>query len=102
MAGTYGESPSLLPKSKMGEFKKNLPPITIPRSPGHYEEWILACKGGRPSAGSFEFAAPFTEAVLVGNIAIRTGAKFQWDAKNMRSPDSPQANELVRRQYRVF
>jgi len=102
IAGTYGESPSLLPKSKMGEFLKNRPPKTIPRSPGHYEEWILACKGGKPSPGSFEFAVPFTEAVLVGNIAIRTGAKFQWDAKNMRSTDSPQANELVRRQYRKF
>ena len=39
----------LIPDVKAREFGK--PPRVLERSPGHYVEWINACKGGKP-AGS--------------------------------------------------
>ena len=47
----------------------------IPSSPGHEEEWILACKGGAPGGSDFEWAGPLTETVLLGNIALRNEVK---------------------------
>ncbi len=63
----------------------------------------------------FEFAGPFTEAVLMGNLAIRSyqymlneggessypgRKKLRWDAKNMKITNFEPANEFVMRQYR--
>ena len=70
----------------------------LPRSPGHYEEWINACKGGEPAGANFDFAGPLTEAVLLGNIAIRTGKKLLWDGKNVTNV--PEANAYINPPYR--
>jgi hypothetical protein len=95
----------LIPEAKMKEHKK--PPRTLPRSPGHHKEWILACKGG-PSAGSnFEASGPMAEVVLLGNIAVRMGKqlyeqglKLYYDGPNMRITNMPEANKYIKRQYR--
>jgi hypothetical protein len=77
-----------------------LPPKTIPRSIGHHQEWLAACKGGKPAQANFEFAGPLTEAVLLGNIAIRTGEKLSWDGPNMTCTNVPKANEYIHCFYR--
>jgi len=46
---------------------------TIPRSPGHYIEWIKACKGGKAAGSNFDSPVRFTEAVLLGNVAATGG-----------------------------
>jgi len=96
--GWCAESPRLIPESKMKEYK--LPPKTIPRSPGHHQEWIAACKGGKPPTANFDFSGPLTEVLLLGNIAIRTGEKLLWDGPNMKITNIPEANKYIRRQYR--
>jgi predicted dehydrogenase len=96
--GWCAESPRLIPESKMKEYK--LPPKTIPRSPGHHQEWINACKGGKLPTANFDFSGPLTEVLLLGNIAIRTGEKLLWDGPNMKITNVPEANNYVRRQYR--
>jgi len=48
-------------------------PKTLPRSTGHYMEWVAAAKGGKPANCNFEFAGPVTEIALLGVIAQRTG-----------------------------
>jgi hypothetical protein len=89
----------------MKEYGK--PPQMIPRSPGHFEEWINACKGGEPARANFDWAGPMTEVVLLGNIALRrelreklTQTKLYWDGPNMRCTNVPEANEYIRREYR--
>ena len=84
------------------------PPKLLPRSPGHYEEWLLACKGGDPAGASFDFAGPLTETVLLGNVALRgqlreelTQKRLLWDSKNMTFPGSEEADQFLRREYRV-
>ncbi len=41
------------------------------RSPGHYRDWIRACKGGEPACSNFNVAAPFVQWMLLGVIAMR-------------------------------
>jgi predicted dehydrogenase len=98
MCGFSGENPRLIPESKMRAFKP--PPKTLPRSPGHDREWIDACKGGQPPGANFEFEGPITEALLVGNVALRAGGKVYWDAANLKVTNALRAQEFVNPKYR--
>ena len=89
----------LLPKSKFRGYRPPTP--SLPRSPGHHKEWVAACKGGRAPFCNFpDFASPLTEVMLLGNLALRTGRKIEWDAANMRARGCPEADRLIRRDYR--
>ena len=88
----------LIPETKMAEYGR--PPEIFPRSPGHHQEWIDACKGGEPAGSNFDVAGPLTEAVLLGNIAIRTGKKLVWDSPSMAVTNVPEANQYVNPPYR--
>ena len=99
--GYFCESPRVIPEKKMQELLPALPPRTIPRVPGTYQEWIQACKGGKAPGANFpDFAGPQTDMVLLGNVAIRVGQKIEWDGPNMRVTNVPQANRYIRREYR--
>jgi len=104
LAGTYCRSPRIVPETKMREFLPNRPPETIPRVPkgDHYQEWIRACKGGEPAGSNFDYSGPLTEMVLLGNLAIRTGKKIEWDGPNMRVTNVPEANKYIRTRFRRF
>ena len=97
---TYGANPTLLPESKMKDFVK--PPKIIPRTPNNspYDDWIRACKGGIAACSNFSVSGPFTETVLLGNLALRTGKKIYWDAKNMRAKGVPEADRFIRHETR--
>jgi predicted dehydrogenase len=89
---------TLLPKERRESFTP--PPKTLPRSPGHHREWIDACKGGAPAGACFDFAGPLTEAVLLGNVAIRIRKKLCWDPEKLEITNVPEANPYLRRAYR--
>jgi len=99
-AGEYGGNPRLLPASKMKEYE--MPAEIIPRIPrrDHHRDWIQACKGGEPACSNFDYAGPFTEIVLLGNLAGRVGEKLYWDAANMKVTNVDEANQWVKREYR--
>jgi predicted dehydrogenase len=94
----YGAKFFLLPQKKFVDFKG--PKETIPRSPGHYKEWLDACKGGKPAYSNFDIAAYLTEIILLGCVALRVGKQIDWDGPNMRSTNAPEAAQFVRREYR--
>jgi predicted dehydrogenase len=98
MCGFHGQNPRLIPESRMKDF--TLPPKTLPRSAGNNEEWIKACKGGTPGGANFEFEGPITEAVLLGNVALRAGKKLYWDGPAMKVTNSVDAQQYVRAEYR--
>ena len=76
-------------------------PKTLPRTKGNSVEWVNAATGnGHKPLSRFEIAGPFTEMVLLGNLAIRAGEPVQWDAEALRSTNSEKANRYVRRDYR--
>ncbi|MFW6169012.1 MAG: Gfo/Idh/MocA family protein [Planctomycetota bacterium] len=88
----------LLPESKFADFQR--PEPTIPKSIGHHQEWIRACKTGEPTTCNFDYSGPLTETVLLGNVSYRAGCKLQWDAANLKATNCPEAKSLIRREYR--
>jgi len=119
LADCYGANPRLLPTKLMKE--KTLPKETIKRVPeGHYIQWVNACIAGYgkgETSSPFEYAGPFTESILMGNLAIRSflmtnpklkgwedkylgRKKLLWDAKNMKVTNFDEANQFVKRDYR--
>ncbi len=77
-------------------------PQSIPRSPGHMQEWFRMMREGVPAYSNFDIAAYLTEIILLGCIALRVGEgiKMEWDGPNMRSTNLPQAERFVRRNNR--
>jgi len=75
-------------------------PKTIRRVPNEDTEWIEACKGGPKALSSFDYAGPLSEMVLLGNLAVRLDKKIDWDTKALRATNAPEADELIRREYR--
>jgi hypothetical protein len=96
----YGGTSIWLPREQYKDLKERKPKPSIPRSPGHHKEWIEACKGGPAPYSNFDFAGPFTEFVLLGNVAIRVGKKFEWDAENLKAKNCPEADQWIKKQYR--
>lgn len=89
----------LIPDENARQFGK--PPRVLARSPGHYAEWIAACKGGPPAGSNFvDHAAHLAEVVQLGNIALRSKEKLYWDAANLRFTNCAAANELIQPPYR--
>jgi hypothetical protein len=87
----------LLPEKDFRDFVR--PEPFIPRSRGHYAEWIHACKTGTPTTCNFEYAGWLTEANHLGNVAYRTGKKLVWDAAKLYAPNAPEAEPFIRRNY---
>lgn len=88
----------LLPETEFTGYVR--PEPTIPRSPGHHQEWIEACKTGKPTSADFVYSGWLTEANHLGNVAYRVGKKLQWDEAALRATNAPQADQFIRRQYR--
>ena len=97
-AGEYGGAPRLLPDERMAEYTK--PEPFLPRRKAHYRDWMNACKGGEPACSNFDYSGPFTEMVLLGNIALRVNQKVEWDVDKMEVTNLPEANRYVSKQYR--
>lgn len=117
LMGNYTMPPVLLPSSRM--TNDTLPKETIARIPGqdkaHYTQWVDACIAGYGKmqlSSPFEYAVPLTEAVLMGNLALRTydgtpdgrtypgRKKLLWDAQNMKITNYDEANQYVKPTYR--
>jgi predicted dehydrogenase len=77
------------------------PKVEYPQSPGHVEEWVRAIRGGAPAMSNFAgYAGPLTETVLLGNLAVWCGKRVEWDAKELKATNAPEAEPLVRPTYR--
>ncbi len=88
----------LLPEEKFADFKA--PDPFIANSIGHHREWVEACKTGGPTTCNFNYSGALTEAALLCNVALRTGRKIRWDAKNLKAIGCPEADAFIRREYR--
>ena len=99
LADFRGEDPRLIPKKRMSSFEP--PTETIPRPSQELDQWIQACKGGKPSRANFKLISPFCETICLGNIALRVPEKLKWDADKRQFLNSLDANRLLgRRAYR--
>jgi len=89
----------LFPADKFSDFTP--PAESIPNSIGHHAEWIKACKDGSPTTCNFDYSGALTEAILLGNVAYRTGKAIEWDAKNLVATNVPEAAKLITKEYRA-
>jgi predicted dehydrogenase len=123
VCGTFGHHAKVYKNGKLID-EKELPKNTIPLVDrgidGHQTQWVEAVKAGYGNgilSSPLDYAGPFTESILMGNLAIRsymmqTGIndnglvqydgrkKLYWDAANMRITNFEPANQFVKREYR--
>lgn len=102
----YWGAGEFLSGARMDDFKEV--ERTLPRFPGadqdndyaHHQEWIESIKGNGEALSNFDYAGPMTEAVLLGNVAMRVGGKIKWDPKTMRITNNRDANRYLQKEYR--
>jgi hypothetical protein len=91
---------SLLPKRAFENIEQRRP-LTLPPSPGHYKEWIEACRGGAKPLSCFDHMAPMAEFLAVGSLATRfPGETLKFDPTSGRITNLPRAAEFLHYDYR--
>lgn len=101
----YGAHSMILPRETMIEYKKGglIPAPKYPRNPtpgNAYEDWIRACVNGKKSESDFEYAAPFTEMVLLSMVgALNPGVELKYNPETMKFDGCPEADKFVSSLY---
>ncbi len=88
----------LLPEDKWQGFTPPKP--TIAKSIGHHQEWINAIKTKGKTTCNFDYSGALAEAVLLGNVAYRSGEEVEWDAAHAKIHNSAKAAALLTKEYR--
>jgi len=100
LAADYGQY-KLLPEEKYANYKVKR---TTARSIGHHREWLQAIRTGGPTTCNFDYSGNLTEAVLLGNAALRgaAGKKLAWDAASLKftGEGADEANRFIQHVYR--
>ena len=80
--------------------------VEYPKSPGHFEEWVNAIRGGPQAMSNFpDYAGSLAETVLLGNLAVWAassgkGEKIEWDAEQMKAKNVSGLESLIKPAYR--
>jgi len=90
----------LMLKGDMTHYSSPKPDDLIPPSPGHHEEWIIGCKTGKPTLCNFDYSGALIEHNLLALVAYRVGKKLEWDSKNLKATNCPEADQYIRKTYR--
>jgi predicted dehydrogenase len=98
VASGFTGGPRLLGGSSNKHFTP--PSKSLPRTIGHYLEWIEACKGGKPASCNFDFGSQLTEICQLGVSAQRSAKHLEYDASAMRFTNDVDANQYLSEQYR--
>ncbi len=99
-AGEYGGKARLLPDERMADYVLPVPTIERVSGANHYRDFLNACKGGNPAASNFDYAGPFTEMVLFGNIALRMNKRVEYDVETMTIPNDVDSGKFLTKEYR--
>jgi len=96
----YGAEHVLLPRDRFRDVKK--PEPSLPRSPGHFQEFVAAIQANEPARAmsNFGYAGRLTETVVLGVVALKAGGKIEWDPAAMRAKGRPEVDQFLRRDYR--
>lgn len=88
--------PQLYP---LEEFKGyNRPKV---KSIDHYQQWVDACLGNGKAEANFDYSGPLTETAQLGNLAINfPDQTLNWDARNFKIKNLPEANKCLHKEYR--
>ena len=99
--GEYGGNSRLLPEARMAGYTRPEPTIERVSGQNHYRDWLDAIKGEKAAACSdFRYAGPFTEMVLVGALALKSGEKVEYDVAKGQIMNNPKADAMITKEYR--
>ncbi len=99
VVGAGGSNPKIYPEKLSERFTPPKP--FIPRSNGHFKDWIDAIKGGPAASSNFEYGARLTEITLLGVLSLRLkGKKIRWDGEKMKAIGLPEADPYIREPIR--
>lgn len=120
----YSRNARLLPSKTMELLNKPTPslPRIVGDVEGHQNNFVEGCLTGAETSSDFKRSGPLTEAVLMGNLAIKAfqyknlkegkkigdwdpfeypgRRKILWDGANMKVTNWDKANEWVKGSYR--
>jgi hypothetical protein len=92
--GDYGNKAQIVDGIDVGA-------VEFPVSPGHWEEFVRAIRGGEPAMSNFpDYSGGLAETILLGNLAVwpvaaGIGEKILWDAGNLRVANGSEVAEAV-------
>lgn len=95
VTGDYWNSPRIIPESRQREFGK--PKQLLERSPGHHDEFIIACRGDKPrefSQSNFSYSGFMTANIQLGNLCALAGKKIELNEAGVVTSD-PSINKLA-------
>ena len=98
MHGSHGKNPELIP-DEPGFYVE--PWLERPKSV--YVDFVEAIKEGRKAKNDFEISSILNEIMLLTNIAVmsqQVDIILEYDAKNMRITNLPEANNYFHYEYR--
>ena len=76
-------------------------PRTLPRTAGHGQEFIDACRGEGKTFSDFDIGGKLTEIGLAGIVGLRSGKSLDWDGEKMTATNAPEAARFVHTEYRT-
>jgi len=100
----YGAEQTLLPQRDFEGYRPPTP--TLPRLGGGHadssqkREWVEAIRGGPKPRSNFDYSSVLTEAMLLGNVAVRFGKPIEYDAAQGRVTNLREADEFIHKKYR--
>ena len=89
----------LLPEEKFRGIQTERPEKVEP-SLGHEADWFRACRGGPQPWANFDYADALNEFLMLGNVATQVEGKIEFDPIAMKITNNPQADALLRCEYR--
>jgi len=98
--GDYWNTPLLIPEAKRREFGRA--EQLLERSPGHHQEFFMACRGEKPrqfSQSNFSYSGPMAANIQLGNLCARAGKKLELNEAGKIISD-PKINDLAWREPR--
>lgn len=107
----FGTTPGQVGPRTLPEFTEIKPKKPVKKIPlvrdrdwktgdRHIQEWIAACKSGKQPCANFDYTAPLTEMVLLGNVALQSDGPIEWDGEKMQVTNDAVANRFIRTEYR--
>lgn len=95
-----GGNPRIVPASRAADVKT--PEEIIPRVKGdHHQDWVRACKEGKPSGSNFSYGGPITELALLGVIAtVFDKEPLEWNSDEANFTNHDKANRCIQQPYR--
>ncbi len=100
VSGDYGNQPRVILSDGS---TPEAPPKLLDRSPGHMQEWFMACRGEKPwnyPGSNFTYAVPFDPLVDAQGDVAEEDRLRQWGGDKLEVTNLPEANRYVTKEYR--